>query len=90
VNPIFTDVAVRKALSIAINREAIIENSLGGYATPVYGPVPSVQNVALTVPDEKWGSLEEAKAILERNGWSMSSTSNVYTHKTKGELAFTT
>lgn len=88
-NPLFNDIAVRKALSIAINRDELIENALGGFASPLYGPVPPRQDIALVAPDAAFGDIAEARATLERNGWTVNTETNVYTHKDKGELSFT-
>src|SRR5262249_4973344 len=39
-NPALARLEVRKALSLAIDRDDLVKNVLGGDATPLYGPVP--------------------------------------------------
>ncbi len=38
-NPVFARLEVRQALSLAVDRTNIVNNVLGGYATPLTGPV---------------------------------------------------
>ena len=40
-NPIFADKAVRQALSLAVDRQAIVKDVLYGYGIPIDSPVPS-------------------------------------------------
>lgn len=65
------DSNVRKALNIAINKEAIIQADLKGEGEPAYGPLPPTlfgydENI------EQYAykySTEEAKKLLEAAGW---------------------
>ena len=36
----FDDVRVRRAVSLALNRDRIVRTALAGFATPALGPVP--------------------------------------------------
>lgn len=66
-NDVTSDVEVRKALSIGINREQIIENAFNGVGKPAYGFTDNLEwGNALKVQDAQ---AEEAKAILENAGW---------------------
>jgi len=77
--PLFKDTAVRKALSTAIDRQAIVNESLGGYATPVIGPVPPRTNLpALPLPDAST-RLESARGILSDGGWKFSDETQTWT-----------
>lgn len=66
-NNITSDIAIRKALNIGIDRKKIIENSISGKGVPAFG----------TSPDVPWSSntrfednkVAEAKKILEEAGW---------------------
>ena len=68
-NPVYARLEVRKALSLALDRNAIIKTVLGGYATAIMGPVPpggSVKQVA--IPESK-NPTETAAQVLEAAGW---------------------
>lgn len=59
---------VRQALNTALNRQELVDRILGGYGTPLKGPVPpSVLASAATTSAE--GGLEAARALLARDGW---------------------
>lgn len=50
--PPFNDVRIRRAISLAINRAAIVNGYLFGFGTPATGPVPSVPaDTTATGPD---------------------------------------
>lgn len=68
-NQIFTRTEVRKALSLAIDRHEIVDSVLGGYATPIMGPVPPGQGVE-QVPVPHVDHLSVAAAVLTSAGWS--------------------
>lgn len=53
--------AVRKALSLAVNRGGLVENIFGGRAIAVDGPIP------FDAPEEK--PAEEIAAMLDKAGW---------------------
>lgn len=73
--PVFANAEVRKALSFAIDRTRIVDEVLGGYGTPVAGPVPpspdQVEGVdesmpAMPAPDAR---IEAARTVLDDAGW---------------------
>jgi len=68
-NPVFADLEVRKALSVAVNRDAITNAILGGYATAVMGPVPPGSGIEVTPVPQMPNRINEAAAILEEAGW---------------------
>jgi len=84
---IFTDKSVREALEKVIDRESIIENVLRGYATPIDGPLPpGALGFIKKSPDinkENQNAMEEAKNILENNGWTKNKEDGIYEKKTK-------
>jgi peptide/nickel transport system substrate-binding protein len=68
-NPVFARLEVRKALSLAVNRERIVRDVLGGYATPLIGPVPpgsGVEDIPIPSSDNR---IEAAAAVLTDAGW---------------------
>lgn len=83
---IFTDKSVRQALSLAVDRKTLISNVFRGYATSTNGPLPpgSLGADETSVED---GSIDGARAILEKNGWVRNSISGIYEKKasTKNE-----
>jgi ABC-type transport system substrate-binding protein len=50
-NPVFAHLEVREALSLAIDRDHIVNNVLGGFATPLMGPVPPGSASILPLPN---------------------------------------
>ncbi|WGV17424.1 peptide ABC transporter substrate-binding protein [Fuscovulum ytuae] len=69
-HPIFSDPNVRKAMSIAIDRQTLVDIGYGGAGRPTCNlvPAPAYQasdNTACLTQD-----LEGAKALLEQAGWT--------------------
>lgn len=72
--PIFEDIRVRHAISLAIDRQPIIDHSLQGNAQPVYGPLPPTifgysQRVEDMAKDMFSRDIEKAKGLLAEAGW---------------------
>lgn len=67
-NQVYARAEVRKALSLALNRDAIVQNVLDGYATAIMGPVPPGQGVKQVAIPELDNPGAAAK-ILESAGW---------------------
>lgn len=71
--PVFTNKEVRSALNSVVDREEIINNVLGGYGTPIYGPLPAGIIQSTTTPAVVATSTEariaSAQALLAKNGW---------------------
>lgn len=71
--PIFRDLAVRRALEAAVDRERMVAIVLGGYGAPIDGPLPK----GFGIDDEfiaATGTLsrvESARDILRKGGWKM-------------------
>lgn len=68
-NPVFARLEVRQALSFAIDRARIVNEVLGGYATPLTGPVPPGSGVD-AFPFPEGDPLTLATAALEDEGWT--------------------
>lgn len=86
-NQIYTRAEVRKALSLAIDREAIVADVLGGYATPIMGPVPpgvGVTQVAVPHVDTPGA----AAKVLQSAGWTYDGSARAWVNaKAKLTLA---
>ncbi len=68
--PLFAHKEVRKALSLAIDRDTIVNKVLGGYATPLMGPVPQGSGVEqVPLPPEDTRIADAAKTLTDA-GWS--------------------
>ena len=88
---VFSNIEVRKALDVAVDRNKIVKTVLAGYGTPVDSPIPpgSINRPPTDTQQEKiTNSIEEAKNILSRNGWKFDKKLNVLVSKDKEQLQF--
>jgi ABC-type transport system substrate-binding protein len=75
---VYARTEVRKALSLAVDRTAIIDAALGGYASPIMGPVPPGEGVdQVPVPQSGNRTADAAKA-LESAGWAYDGQARVW------------
>lgn len=75
---VYARAEVRKALSLALNRPALIDTVLGGYATAIMGPVPPGENVKQTQVPQSDNPTAEATAILQAGGWAYDGVARVW------------
>jgi peptide/nickel transport system substrate-binding protein len=75
---VYARVEVRKALSLALNRTAIIDTVLGGYATAIIGPVPPGKNIKQAPVPQSDNPIQTAAAILQSSGWAYDGTARVW------------
>ncbi|QDS37581.1 ABC transporter substrate-binding protein [Brevibacillus brevis] len=71
-NEILQDVRVRKALNLAINKDALIIADLQGEGVPVYGPIPPTM-IGYDAAVEQYGykyNAEQARQLLDEAGWN--------------------
>lgn len=63
-----SDLAIRQALNVVVDREALVDGILEGYGRPAYGPVDGLpwSEPAAVVED---GDPDEAARILAEAGW---------------------
>lgn len=66
-NNVTADINVRKALSIGINRQKIIDNAFNGIGVPAVNFTDNLVWASTETYDD--GQVEEAKSILEQAGW---------------------
>ncbi|MGB4076174.1 MAG: peptide ABC transporter substrate-binding protein [Minisyncoccia bacterium] len=83
-NPLFGRIEVRKALSVVIDRDALIAEALGGYGTPLWGPVPPRALPSSVRPEVPENRVEEARKILLRNDWVFDETEKLWKHEKDG------
>jgi len=75
---VFARTEVRKALSLALDRDRIITTALGGYATPLMGPVPPGESVRQAAVPKLSDPIATAAGILEANGWMYDGSARIW------------
>ena len=70
-HPIFGDVRVRRALTMATNRQAMLQNVFSGFGAASYGPFPSLGGVSDTTIAQLPFDTVAAAALLDSAGWRM-------------------
>lgn len=68
-NPLFARAEVREALSLALDRTSISEETLGGFASPIAGPVPPGSGIEATPIPDSATRIASATEVLEDGGW---------------------
>ncbi|MGP1569399.1 MAG: ABC transporter substrate-binding protein [Eubacteriales bacterium] len=69
-NDVTSDIAIRKALAVGIDRSQLIENVLLGYGEPTFDTFGKFEwGIRDEVADFKDGDIEKAKKILDDAGW---------------------
>jgi peptide/nickel transport system substrate-binding protein len=85
---VFANMEVRKALNIALDKNKIVSEVLGGYGTDIDGPIPpgllksnrkESKNKNITDSERK----DLAKKMLENNGWVFDEEIKIWEKKTK-------
>jgi peptide/nickel transport system substrate-binding protein len=72
-HPIFGDAKVRRAISMALDRRAMLQNVYGGYGRISHGPFPRSISFADTTLRLLPYDVNAAKALLDSAGWRESS-----------------
>ena len=68
-HPLFADRALRRALSMAVDRRAMLRNVFDTVGTPLYGPFPNTVAVADTTLPQIPFDTTKARALLDSAGW---------------------
>jgi peptide/nickel transport system substrate-binding protein len=68
-HPIFSERAVRRALTMATDRRAMLKNAFDTIGIPLYGPFPRAVSVADTSLPQIAYDTTRAKALLDSAGW---------------------
>jgi len=68
-HPIFSDPAVRRALSMAVDRRGLLRNVFDTVGKPAYGPFPRAHSTADTTLALPPYDVARAKALLDSAGW---------------------
>ena len=72
--PIFADPIVRKAVSMAIDRDEVVKTVLDGYGSPATSPIPAGSSLDGSGTEPAAGTSSDiagAKALLEKDGWKL-------------------
>ena len=75
---VYARAEVRKALSLAIDRQTIVDAVLGSYATAIIGPVPPGGTVKPTPVPESENPTAAASQVLKSAGWNYNGTKRVW------------
>lgn len=67
---VYSRIEVRKALSLAIGRQDLIDTVLGGYATAIIGPVPPGESVEQATIPQSDNPTAAAAEVLQASGWT--------------------
>lgn len=80
-NQIFTDRAVRNALSTAVDKGRIVKEILFGYGSAINTPIPDIASPAKR--EDATDRYEKAKQVLLSSGWVFNEKAGVMEKKTK-------
>jgi len=75
---VYSRLEVRKALSLALDRQSIVDTVLGGYATPIMGPVPPGENVKQVPVPHPDNPTAEAAKVLQGAGWTYDGSARIW------------
>lgn len=78
---VFTRIEVRKALSLALDRDSIIGNALGGAATAIMGPVPPDDSIDQVPVPSSADPIADAVQVLTNAGWTYDRSVRRWEHK---------
>lgn len=85
-SPALRDSSARRALSVAIDRTALISATLGGYGNPLTSPIPPGFGITETAVEIPTGNIEEARDILKKGGWKLNAETQILEKTIDGTL----
>lgn len=71
-NKLFTDAALVQAIELAIPKQDIVNEVLGGYGVPIDSPIPPLLMNRAPGENVTGQDVEKAKNILAKSGWKQS------------------
>lgn len=75
-SPVLLNHEVREALSKAVNKEALVDEVLDGFGTPIDSPIPEFSSLFSSISSESTNSAPNIEAILSelaKDGWAKNS-----------------
>lgn len=74
-HPLFSDVRLRKAVALSVDRDPLVQVALNGFAKPVYGPLaPTIFGYSETIENKAkqlyTRDVGKAKQLLAEAGWT--------------------
>ncbi len=75
---VYARTEVRKALSLALDRQAIVDTVLDGYATGIIGPVPPGKNVQQPAIPQSENPTAAAASVLQASGWTYDGSTRIW------------
>jgi peptide/nickel transport system substrate-binding protein len=86
--PIFADLAVRKALTLVVDKQPIIDKVLAGYGVAIDSAIPpgalGYKEASPETPHDE--RIKQARALLTKAGFDFASTTNTWTKKVKKDI----
>ena len=77
-SPVLRDPAVRKALNVALNRQALVDTTLNGYGSPLTTPIPPGFGIATETTTESTVGIDAARDILREGGWELNPATQIW------------
>lgn len=78
---VYARTEVRKALSLALDRNHIVNDVLGGYASAIMGPVPPSNTITQVAVTDAGDPVERAAVVLKNAGWVYDGTARAWANK---------
>lgn len=70
---ILQDVRVRRAISLAIDRQAVVDEVLDGFGQPIQSPLPTTIKTNVDGRDDVSQNIARAQSLLDQANWTMQS-----------------
>ncbi|MBX2866661.1 hypothetical protein KTR10_01745 [Candidatus Kaiserbacteria bacterium] len=83
---VLRDIYVRRALNVALDREALVDRVLDGYGQPLTGPIPYGFGVSVKESTSITSSLDDARDILRTGGWRLNEETGTWEKEEDDEV----